>query len=550
MHERLALESPDWRAALAAVLFALIAGTSGLFAAPPLDRDESRFIQATTQMIETGDYVTIRYQDTERNKKPVGIHWLQAASVQALGGAEAREVWRYRVPSLIGAGLVTLGTYLIGCALFGRRAALIGAGLLAASPLMMAEASIAKTDAALTACVVLTQLGLAKAWAARAEAARVGLAAPLLFWLALAVGVLIKGPIAPMIAGLTAMVLAASARDVRWLGALRPAWGAPLAAVIVLPWLVAIGIATEGRFFAQAVGTDMLGKVGEAQESHGGPFGYHAMLVWAMFWPGALLLPMMFRWAIPRWRGPGVLFCLAWAVPAWLVFEAAGTKLPHYPMVTYPALALLAGAVAARMPQAFRAWAWAGAAVYAAVGLAASGGVIWLLSEHQYGGPRPLSFALAALVAVATVLTAWTMTRGQTQRAALMAAGTSAALGWVLFQHALPHLDELAVTPRLSATLDVLDAHPRLDGAPPVALVGYHEPSAVFLLGTDTRLVNAEGAADWLAGAPGRVAAVEGRDRPRFLRAASGLAYEEVAVVEGLNYSNGDDVRLTLVRSQ
>ena len=131
-----------------------------------------------------------------------------------------------------------------------------------------------------------------------------------------------------------------------------------------------------------------------------------------------------------------------------------------------------------------------------------------------------------------------------------MAAGTSAALGWVLFQHALPRLDELAVTPRLAATLDFLDAHPRVDGAPPVALVGYHEPSAVFLLGTDTRLTDAEGAARWLRGGAARVAVIEGRDRPAFLRAASGVPHDEVAVVEGLNYSNGDDVRLVVVRSR
>ena len=40
----------------------------------PLDRDESRFMQATTQMFESGDYIRINFQDEARNKKPVGIH--------------------------------------------------------------------------------------------------------------------------------------------------------------------------------------------------------------------------------------------------------------------------------------------------------------------------------------------------------------------------------------------------------------------------------------------------------------------------------------------
>jgi 4-amino-4-deoxy-L-arabinose transferase-like glycosyltransferase len=46
----------------------------GLTSIPPTDRDEARFMQATKQMIETGDYINIHFQDEPRNKKPAGIH--------------------------------------------------------------------------------------------------------------------------------------------------------------------------------------------------------------------------------------------------------------------------------------------------------------------------------------------------------------------------------------------------------------------------------------------------------------------------------------------
>ena len=65
----------------------------GFFNIPPIDRDEARFAQATKQMVETGDYVDIRFQDEVRYKKPVGIYWLQAAAVEtaaALGLPNAR----------------------------------------------------------------------------------------------------------------------------------------------------------------------------------------------------------------------------------------------------------------------------------------------------------------------------------------------------------------------------------------------------------------------------------------------------------------------------
>src|SRR5258708_15645190 len=67
-----------------AVAFLTICGLlfflSGFFNIPPIDRDEARFAQATKQMVETGDFVDIRFQDDVRYKKPVGIYWLQAVT--------------------------------------------------------------------------------------------------------------------------------------------------------------------------------------------------------------------------------------------------------------------------------------------------------------------------------------------------------------------------------------------------------------------------------------------------------------------------------------
>ena len=83
----------DWasgshaRAAALLVAFALVAFVPGFFQIPPVDRDEARFAQATKQMLETGDYVDIRFQNEVRYKKPVGIYWLQAAAVKAARSA-------------------------------------------------------------------------------------------------------------------------------------------------------------------------------------------------------------------------------------------------------------------------------------------------------------------------------------------------------------------------------------------------------------------------------------------------------------------------------
>src|SRR5579872_7411849 len=101
----------------------------GFFSIPPIDRDEARFAQATKQMVETGDFVDIRFQDDVRYKKPVGIYWMQAAAVETatalhLPRAQVR-IWVYRVPSLIGALGAVLLTYWAALAFVTRRGAIL-----------------------------------------------------------------------------------------------------------------------------------------------------------------------------------------------------------------------------------------------------------------------------------------------------------------------------------------------------------------------------------------------------------------------------------------
>src|SRR5258707_15864810 len=88
------------RAVAVLTVVSLASFLPGLFQIPPVDRDEPRFAQATKQMIETGDYVDIRFQDETRYKKPAGIYWLQATAAEiseSTGGPPAaRNIGIYR----------------------------------------------------------------------------------------------------------------------------------------------------------------------------------------------------------------------------------------------------------------------------------------------------------------------------------------------------------------------------------------------------------------------------------------------------------------------
>ena len=355
------------RAVAVLVVAALLAFLPGFFQIPPMDRDEARFAQATKQMLETGEYVDIRFQDEVRYKKPVGIYWLQAAVVKtadALGVPNARgTIWLYRIPSLLGAIGAVLLTYWTALAFVSRRAALLAGLMMATSILLGVEARLAKTDAMLLLTAVAAMGAMARVYLGERRTAPglAGWALPAIFWTALAAGILIKGPLIVMFVGLTMVALAVLDRSVRWLAALRPVAGVLWLCLLVLPWFLAIVSRSGASFFAESVGHDLMSKVVSAQEAHGAPPGYYFALFWVTFWPGATLAAMAVPsiWAARREKGAKFLLC--WIVPAWIVLELVITKLPHYVLPLYPAIAILIAGVVDSQVLARQSWLTRGA---------------------------------------------------------------------------------------------------------------------------------------------------------------------------------------------
>lgn len=284
--------SAGWKAWLILFAITFTAAAPGVFNLPALDRDESRFAQASKQYIETGDYLIIRYQDEYRNKKPAGIHWLQSGATHVLGDDDKLDVWTYRVPSWLGAALATLATFWCGMVLIGRRAAFLGAALFGATLLLTSEAHISKTDGVL---VFLTTWGIGALARLYMGKTRHPKRMALLFWFAMGCGLLIKGPVTPMVAayaGFGAWVWAKSGegKGGEWWRPLIWWPGPALAAAMFLPWLIAIQFATDGTFLEGAVGKDLKDKFAGASEGHAGWPLYHLSHIPVWFFPAVLLL--------------------------------------------------------------------------------------------------------------------------------------------------------------------------------------------------------------------------------------------------------------------
>jgi 4-amino-4-deoxy-L-arabinose transferase-like glycosyltransferase len=555
---RLLTTTSGWACAARLVLvaaFAALVAFAGVFTLPPLDRDEARFAQATAQMLETGDFIAIRFQEDERNKKPAGIHWMQAASVAAFSSVEAREIWAYRLPSVLGAIIAVAFTYAAAARLYGPAPALLAAVLLASAPAVAGEATIAKTDAMLLGLVAAAQAAFIHVFSAVADRRKSSppprfIFWPFVFWTAIGGGVLVKGPIILMIVGLTGVVMFIRRPRLDWVFALRPATGAIILMLMIVPWALAIDRATQGRFFAEAIGGDMLAKLGDAKERHGGPPGYYAVLVFALFWPAAALIAPAIRQAIATRKSWPSAFLIGWIAPSWIVFEATATKLPHYALPLYPAIAMLA----ARAAMAGSAARWdalrgLGAAIYVGIGFMFAALIAFLPVHYRAAPVATYGFVFAASVALASLAVGALFWRRRTAQAGLAAAFLSASVAWTLMAGVLPHLDRLALSPRLASAVAGAGLSPLRDGAPPAILSGYYEPSAIFLLGSKTALVDGARAADLLA-RDGGAAIVEGREEEAFLARVHeiGAIVERFAKIEGVNYSNGRDVVLGVWR--
>ncbi|MEQ1753906.1 MAG: glycosyltransferase family 39 protein [Micropepsaceae bacterium] len=535
------------------VTLCLLMYLPGIATIPPLDRDESRFTQATKQMIETGDFIEIRFQEEPRNKKPVGIHWMQSITAGWLSGEPHNSIWAYRLPSLIAGILATLFVFGIGRKLFDDEVGLISAGLLASSVLLIGESHIAKTDAVLLACVTGAQFLIADFFlAARQGAEQPRLRYSALLGLATGIGILVKGPMILFFIGISVFALSFWERRWAWVMTMRPIFGLGIIVLINVPWLVAIGLVTNGAYFKEAIGIDFLGKVAGSQEGHWGPPGYYLVSLLIGFWPGWLFLAPGIVYSLARIREGAIRFLLAWLVPAWIILELLPTKLPHYPLPLYPAIALLCGAAVMAGVRESRSFldnlpVRLGALLWIMVSIAITGALLIYLPSTYGTGSNIFLWLLAIPIIVAAGGAVLFLLRGEGENASIAAIATGAVFAAVAMAAVAPRLDQFMVSVKAADLVARAGASPAA-----VAVAGYHEPSLVFMIGTKIRLVNTGAeAADFLTKTPHSVALIEDEKLPEFQQflQKENFSADAIGNVKGLNYSKkANHVSLTLYR--
>ncbi len=523
-------------------IISLLLFLPGFFSLPPTDRDESRFAQATKQMVQSGDYINIRFQNEARNKKPIGIYWLQAAAVKLSGYGENAPIWVYRLPSLLGAIAAVALTYWALLPLMRREEAFYAALLFSACILLGVEARLAKTDAVLLATVTASMGALLRVFIFREKIKRH--IAPL-FWISFACGVLIKGPLILLVDGGAAAALCLHRKSYDWLKHLRPVYGLIVLTLIVAPWLIAIIYETGGTFLRESLGQDMFAKVASAQEMHGAPPGTYLVLVWFTFFPGACLFAANIPYIFCNWRQQNFILLFLWILPAWLVFELIPTKLPHYVLPLYPALAgIIILALAGQDWRMTTRWQrFCMSALFVVPPLLLFAAFIQLLREEE--GRAEWLFLLLVPLAAWLGWLAFMASKTNARRAiALTVTGT-----FVIYAGIFERVASRSIMFMLSPDLASVIHENTPCNNPYLASAGYHEPSLIFLTNKDIFLTDGKGAADFLMQKGCRIALVEENfEFKAFTQRLrkEGMEARHLALVVGRNMNGGQLRRIGL----
>lgn len=424
----------DWKRPVTLVVLVTLAALAAGTAPTPLwDEDEARFAAIAGAMVESGDWIVPRFNDSLAVDKPVLMHWCMAACMSVFGTT----AFAARLPSVIATLLTGLALLRAGRRWFGDTTGVVAALAHAGCLLVAIEAHAATPDAILTALTAWATVLAAEALAPAADGrlVRLGIGRAFGIGLLLGLAVVCKGPVgfvAPLaVVGPWAWCLAVSRRmsggpatlgriaratlpavgDV--LGSLRPLTLVAGALAAAAPWYLAVTLRTDGAWTSGFFFVHNVGRFLAPMEKHSGGVLFHPLTMLVGFFPWSCFLPfavVVAAWRTWRHEGDdaarqGTLLALVW-LGVWVgAFSAAATKLPNYVLPAYPAAALVVASIAVEFTRrAMTTDAWPNPR-WLATGIAclAFGGVATtatIVLASRYGLPGAEPAAVVGLVPI------------------------------------------------------------------------------------------------------------------------------------------------------
>jgi 4-amino-4-deoxy-L-arabinose transferase-like glycosyltransferase len=309
--------------ALAALIFFFNLWRYGLW-----EPDEARYAEIAREMVSGGSLVIPHLNYVVYVEKPPLLYWFTALSFAVFG---INEFAARLFVALFGVlGVAATAWFAARC--FGKRHALVAGGILATIPLYATMAQVLTTDMMLTTFVTIANFALFLHWREGGRWCWLG-------YVAMALGVLTKGPVAiilPLLALLASLIW-----EREWRGLMarfRVLGGLGLVVAISAPWFITMIVRVPGYFDFYFVG-EHLRRVFQESYSHGEPFYFYVPVLLAGLLPWSLLVPFL------TWRrlepNPARRFCVAAGVTTAVVFSCASAKLIPYVLPAVPPIAIL-----------------------------------------------------------------------------------------------------------------------------------------------------------------------------------------------------------------
>ena len=373
--------------------------------------DEPRYAQVAREMLERNDWITPVLGGHPWLEKPPLYYW-QAMLAYSVGGVSDVAA---RVPSAIDATLLVIAVYF-----FFRRfrhgveadAALITASCAG----VIGFARAASMDMALAAAFAF---GMLAWWAWRESGKRIYLAA---FHVCMALGMLAKGPVAPLLAAVVIVLFAALAREWRLIARMLWLPGIALFCAVALPWYIAVEMRNP-QFFREFILEHNLARFSTNIYHHPEPFWYYlpvtalALAPWTVFVVAAFVQSARAWWterksvaAEPDFELQFNLFAGCWLIVPVVFFSLSQSKLPGYILPAVPAGAVLLAEYLRRHfedEESISKWLVVLHAVVAAAPIVPALLVAYAVSAHSLPAGRPmlLALAIAFVICVGIALT-------------------------------------------------------------------------------------------------------------------------------------------------
>lgn len=309
---------------------------------PLASPDEVRYGAIAHEILASGDWISPHLDGVRYFEKPVLGYWLNAASLAALGETP----FALRLPVALATGLTALVLLRLSRRFLTAAASWLAAAIFLTTFLVAGLGTFAVLDAYLALFLTAALAGFYLALEAERPAERRA-------WLALcgaacAGAFLVKGFLALAIPVLVAAPYLAARR--RWRALLTtPWWPIGVAALLVLPWAVAIRI-EEPDFWHYFFWVEHVRRFTSSDAQHAQPFWYYFAWLPLAGWPWIWLLPAALL-GLRRRRAGGadresrfLWYAAAWALLPLLFLSLSKGKLPTYILPCFAPLSILLAA--------------------------------------------------------------------------------------------------------------------------------------------------------------------------------------------------------------